>query len=119
MFEDSKAIALDFETFYDTKAGYSLTSMSPQNYCADPRFDPYLVAICGDRIFDHEYDTLSDFTIFRRLDDGRQLYIGRPENFPDWKSWMLFATAFVVSLWKKVNPILVIIAGGIAGLILY
>lgn len=42
-----------------------------------------------------------------------------PENFPDWKSWMLFATAFVVSLWKKVNPILVIIAGGIAGLILY
>ena len=84
MFEDSKAIAFDFETFYDTKAGYSLTSMSPQNYCADPRFDPYLVAICGDRIFDHEYGTLSDFTIFRRLDDGRQLYIGRPENFPDW-----------------------------------
>lgn len=84
MFEDSKAIAFDFETFYDTKAGYSLTSMSPQNYCADPRFDPYLVAICGDRIFDHEYGTLPDFTIFRRLDDGRQLYIGRPENFPDW-----------------------------------
>lgn len=84
MFEDSKAIAFDFETFYDTKAGYSLTSMSPQNYCADPRFDPYLVAICGDRIFDHEYGTLPDFTVFRRLDDGRQLYIGRPENFPDW-----------------------------------
>lgn len=84
MFDDSKAIAFDFETFYDTKAGYSLTSMSPQNYCADPRFDPYLVAICGDRIFGHEYGTLPDFTIFRRLDDGRQLYIGRPENFPDW-----------------------------------
>ena len=84
MFEDSKAIAFDFETFYDTKAGYSLTSMSPQNYCADPRFDPYLVAICGDRLFNHEYGTLPDFTIFRRLDDGRQLYIGRPENFPDW-----------------------------------
>lgn len=84
MFDDSKAIAFDFETFYDTKAGYSLTSMSPQNYCADPRFDPYLVAICGDCIFDHEYGTLPDFTIFRRLDDGRQLYIGRPENFPDW-----------------------------------
>lgn len=84
MFEDSKAIAFDFETFYDTKAGYSLTSMSPQNYCADARFDPYLVAICGRDIFDHEYGTLPDFTIFRRLDDGRQLYIGRPENFPDW-----------------------------------
>ena len=42
-----------------------------------------------------------------------------PENFPDWKSWMLFCVAFIVSLWKKVNPILVIIAGGIAGLLLY
>ena len=42
-----------------------------------------------------------------------------PENFPDWKSWGLFGMALIVSLWKKVNPILVILAGGIAGLILY
>ena len=42
-----------------------------------------------------------------------------PDNFPDWKSWVLFAAAFVASLWGKVNPILVIIAGGIAGFFIY
>lgn len=50
------------------------------------------------------------------------------DNFIDWKSWVLFAIAMVVSLGikvkgktiiKKVNPILVIIGGGIMGLILY
>lgn len=42
-----------------------------------------------------------------------------PENFPDWKSWVLFAVAFTASLWGKVNPILMILAGGIAGVLLY
>ena len=37
---DRSAVAADWETFYDTKAGYSLSAMSPQLYCADPRFDP-------------------------------------------------------------------------------
>ncbi len=41
------------------------------------------------------------------------------ENFPDWKSWLLLAGAFIASWWGKVNPILVIIAGGILGLLLY
>lgn len=42
-----------------------------------------------------------------------------PDNFPDWKSWILFAGAFAASWWWKVNPIITIIAGGILGLILY
>jgi chromate transporter len=42
-----------------------------------------------------------------------------PENFPDWKSWMLFAAAFAASYWKNLNPIIAIIIGGIAGLFLY
>lgn len=42
-----------------------------------------------------------------------------PENFPDWKSWALFAIAFAASLFGKLNPILAIIGGGIAGLIIY
>ena len=42
-----------------------------------------------------------------------------PENFPDWKSWVLFALAFAVSWIWRVNPILTIIAGGILGFILY
>lgn len=41
------------------------------------------------------------------------------ENFPDWKSWALFAGAFIVTFFFKANPIYVILAGGILGLILY
>lgn len=42
-----------------------------------------------------------------------------PENFPDWKSWILFGVALVVSLGFRLNPIICIVAGGIAGLLLY
>lgn len=41
------------------------------------------------------------------------------DNFPDWRSWVLFACAFVASFRGRLNPILAIIAGGIAGIILY
>lgn len=47
------------------------------------------------------------------------LLLVTPENFPDWKSWVLFSAAFLVSWIWKVNPILTIIAGGIIGFILY
>ena len=93
---DRQAVALDYETYYDTKAGYSLSAMSPQLYCADERFDAYLVAICGWEIMDDSLferwrpgntETgfrVSDGAMFRKLPDGRQLYVGRPENFKDW-----------------------------------
>ena len=91
MFEDSTACSLDFETFYNSKAGYSLTKMDPRRYCADERFDPYLVAICGDHIFDGHGDNNGDLVtqdvkpcVFRTLEGGRQLYIGRPEHFNHW-----------------------------------
>ncbi|MBO8447752.1 MAG: chromate transporter [Bacteroidetes bacterium] len=42
-----------------------------------------------------------------------------PENFPDWKSWVLFSAAFLVSWIWKVSPIIVIIAGGITGFLVY
>jgi len=42
-----------------------------------------------------------------------------PENFIDWKSWVLFAVAFVASMWTKVSPILIIILAGVAGLLIY
>jgi chromate transporter len=41
------------------------------------------------------------------------------ENFPDWKSWLLLGGAFVASYWGKVNPIYVILAGAVLGLLLY
>jgi chromate transporter len=42
-----------------------------------------------------------------------------PDNFPDYKSWLIFGAAFIASWWGKQNPIRVIIAAGIAGLLLY
>ena len=41
----SPLVACDFETFYDSRNGYSLSVMTPHTYVHDPRFDPYLVAI--------------------------------------------------------------------------
>ena len=41
------------------------------------------------------------------------------ENFPDWKSWALLATAFTASLWGKQGPIRLILIGAIAGILLY
>ncbi|MBP5488549.1 MAG: chromate transporter [Bacteroidales bacterium] len=41
------------------------------------------------------------------------------ENFPDWTSWALFAGAFIATYFFKANPIYVILAGGILGLIIY
>ena len=40
-------------------------------------------------------------------------------NFPDWKSGLLFVGAFVTTYFLKANPIWVILAGGVLGLILY
>jgi hypothetical protein len=41
-------VAVDFETFYDSAAGYSLRVMTPHAYVNDPRFDPYLVSVVGE-----------------------------------------------------------------------
>ena len=47
------------------------------------------------------------------------LSLATPENFIDWKSFILFAGAFVVTFWLRINPITTIIAGGLIGLIIY
>lgn len=95
---DKAAVAIDYETFYDSKAGYSLTKMPVLHYCMDPRFDAYLVAICGweitdDGIFEDDWEEgkvvtrrRDDKAIYRKLADGRQLYIGRPEKFDGWEN---------------------------------
>lgn len=41
------------------------------------------------------------------------------ENFPDWKSWCLFAAAFIASFKFKMNPILLIVVSGVLGLLIY
>ncbi len=42
-----------------------------------------------------------------------------PENFPDWKSWIIFVTAFVSAFWLKAHPILILLAAGVAGFVIY
>lgn len=41
------------------------------------------------------------------------------ENFPDWTSWAILAVSVAASLIFKVNPILLILAGGLLGFIIY
>ena len=41
------------------------------------------------------------------------------DNFPDWISWVLFAAAAVASLFFKIGPIPIILAGGALGLLIY
>lgn len=91
--DDKLAVAIDYETFYDSKKGYSLREMPTDQYCSDPRFDAYLVAICGKGIFDGPRDSAGCLVtcdvkpcVCRTLEDGRQLYIGRPEHFDFWKA---------------------------------
>ena len=41
------------------------------------------------------------------------------ENFPDWKAWAILAATVGASLILKINPILLILAGGLAGVLIY
>ena len=41
------------------------------------------------------------------------------ENFPDWTSWVIMAASVGASLLFKVNPILLILAGGLLGFLIY
>lgn len=42
-----------------------------------------------------------------------------PENFPDWKSWVLFAASFGAGMFTKIHPILILVLAGAAGYFLY
>lgn len=41
----SRIISVDYETFYDTKAGYDIKALGAATYVRDPRFNPYLVSV--------------------------------------------------------------------------
>lgn len=41
------------------------------------------------------------------------------DNFIDWKSWALFAAAFVASFRFKIHPIAIIVAAGVIGALVY
>ena len=41
------------------------------------------------------------------------------DNFPDWKSWVLFAAGVAAYLTGKVGPVPILLAGAALGVILY
>jgi chromate transporter len=47
------------------------------------------------------------------------LLLMNPENFIDYKSFILFAAAFLLALLTKIHPILLILLAALAGLFLY
>lgn len=58
--------------------------------------------------------------IFRiSLGGGTPAFTLIRENFPDWKSWALFAAAFVASWRFKADPVVILLAGAVLGLFLY
>ncbi len=42
-----------------------------------------------------------------------------PENFIDYKSWLLFAAAFLIAMFTRLSPIWLILASALAGFLLY
>jgi len=47
------------------------------------------------------------------------LLLMNPENFIDYKSFIIFSVAFLLTMFAKVHPILMIVLAGTAGLFLY
>lgn len=47
------------------------------------------------------------------------LLLMNPENFVDYKSILIFAVSFVLVMFAKIHPILMILLAGISGLFLY
>lgn len=86
-FPDSQVFSIDFETDYDTKAGYSLSCMTTDQYCSDQRFNPYLVAIAGRGLFPEGTPTpgYKNRVMMSEDANGIQLFVGRPESFPWWE----------------------------------
>lgn len=60
-------VSLDFETFYGPK--YSVKTMIAEQYCADPRFDPYMISVSDGSTSwagepkDFNWDALEDQTL--------------------------------------------------------
>jgi hypothetical protein len=85
--------AIDFETFYDSKAKYSLRNLAPYNYVMDERFDAYLVSVHGDNVhfvgapsaFDWRklegYDIVAHNMAFDGLVLKRLIDLGRVPDF--------------------------------------
>ena len=58
------------------------------------------------------------FSLDPGADAGEKIRVVQ-ENFPDAKSWWLFAAAFAASFHFKLDPLVILAAGGVLGVLLY
>lgn len=76
------------------------------------------------------YSRFNDSALFKNFMKGLKpavagligaaaLLLVTPETFPDWKSTSLSVAAFASSMWLKINPILVLLAAGVIGILLF
>ena len=47
------------------------------------------------------------------------LIMATPENFVDYRSYLIFSAAFLAAYFYKVHPILLMVLGGLAGYLMY
>ena len=85
-------IVIDFETFYDTAAKYSLSSrdMTPENYVRDKRFDAYMVAIATDHDPVQVFATHDVGPALARIDWSKTIAIGHNAPFDGLILWERF-----------------------------
>lgn len=119
-----------------TYIGYTVleTAGAPQPLCILGSFTTSLAVVLPSFIIVltmcRMYYKFSNNTVFSGIMSGLKpavvgligasaILLITPENFPDWKSWLLFSAAFLVSWIWKTNPIITIIAGGIIGFLIY
>lgn len=83
-----------------------------------------VLAIC------HAYERFKSSTIFNGimgylrptaagLIGAAAIILITPDNFPDWKSWGLFAAVFACGLFTKIHPILLLVLSGVMGYFIY
>ena len=77
----------------------------------------FALAVKGNKYMEYALQGLRP-TVVGLIAAAALLLVNR-ENFIDYKSIIIFVVAFVLSFWARLNPILLMILAGVAGLLLY
>lgn len=77
----------------------------------------FVLALQGSRYLEYAFMGLRPVVI--GLIAAAALVLVNAENFIDYKSYLLFVVAFVLSFKFKMHPILLVVLAGLAGLVLY
>lgn len=76
----------------------------------------FYLKLTGNRHFDGAMEGMRPMMLGLILSAALLLF--NKDSFIDWKSWLIFGGCFAASV-MKVNPILLIVASAVAGIVLY